>query len=311
MPPSCPPTNIFKCAAKYIFSKVPLNRLPDWPPHCIGGLATTGAAFRFPLVDTAFSWELVLAKATGPAVPQIQWNSFFPNRKDMNRVRKLRVGSMVSMVGAAAESLLTVDSNGALTCWLGKVGFDRVIRGPRILRWPGPDVRRREAVMSSYCELRVEQTSPVQDSEDGDFEHSWSYHGRSPAPKDTMMMGIKYWHRNDDVIHGFMTKMANSWLVRRGHAKQLWCVWSGKALQGRCRQPGGDEDQDGSEEKGGWWWLITIGYVDDDQLKMFSQEKVTRPIWDLPCITSGLLRQPVFLRSAHRTHLFSYTFLRC
>ena len=55
-------------------------------------------------------------------------------------------------------------------------------------------------------------------------------------------------------------------------------------------------------------WLITIGYVDDDQLKMFSQEKVTRPTWDLPCITSGLLRQPVFLRSAHRTHLFSYTF---
>ena len=58
-------------------------------------------------------------------------------------------------------------------------------------------------------------------------------------------------------------------------------------------------------------WLITIGYVDHDQLLMFSQGKVTRPIWDLPCITSGLLRQPVFLRSAHRTHLFSYTFVFC
>ena len=61
----------------------------------------------------------------------------------------------------------------------------------QILRWlrsfvqtpTAPDAR--EAAMSSYCELTVEQTSPIQHSEDGNFdedllelpEADYSYHG--------------------------------------------------------------------------------------------------------------------------------------
>ena len=45
-----------------------------------------------------------------------------------------------------------------------------------ILRWLASFVQTstvpdaREPAMSSYCELRVEQTSPVQPSEDGNFK---------------------------------------------------------------------------------------------------------------------------------------------
>ena len=47
----------------------------------------------------------------------------------------------------------------------------------QVLRCLGPFVQTPtpvdalvEAAMSSYCELRVEQTSPIQASQDGDFE---------------------------------------------------------------------------------------------------------------------------------------------
>ena len=57
-----------------------------------------------------------------------------------------------------------------------------------ILRWLGSFVRTPtpldalEAAMSSYCELRVEQTSPIQASQDGNFKDFVS--------KDNLSIGV-------------------------------------------------------------------------------------------------------------------------
>ena len=59
----------------------------------------------------------------------------------------------------------------------------------QILRWlgsfvqtPTPPDASSEAAMSSYCELRVEQTSPIQASQDGNFKDFVS--------KDNLSIGV-------------------------------------------------------------------------------------------------------------------------